>query len=873
VHKLHPSQTPLLFFDCDYPSPVLRKPPSQMASVVFIVMALIFGSASPTTRLIDKGSPSVTTLLAQLSTDYDQDDHTNRFADGDTQHRASHDVAPVVPRNFGNDFEDQPQSPKSDLISTFGAVMKCHGEHSLIVTPNPSYDSSPKARLTAVNLDDVDEKEMEVIDKLDKMKMKEMEGEKAIHQSDLGDEVSTFYDVLAYATGDMEFDSAMQRHDEYSPPMTSQVLPRDPAFTVKVDEDENVKPKLIAKGDVLTQGDVGDKASTFYVVESGDYDVQVFSYTKDGAFGELALMHHMPHVATIECVTASPEAENKLREITRQKFRNALTKSHRNRHPQGVDFLKTVDLFKPLLSAESLHLNDKLISLNSPTSNESPTAAMKHLAEHSPPIMLNQCITPRVLSHDPTPSMLGHSNDVPLAMMMMMWMCIKIFRRKKGEVSNAWLLLAVACVTIQFARAEGYSQKEAYEIAKRVFDTYLNKTVVANCDWSASVGKYPEAKTKKERRLYQKIDQIDHSFTKCPRQATPKCTMAQLSSGKKLNSEWDGKDRRYKYVDDEDCLGHDCHIAFYKTSRNTCKKFNMEILNDNAFGTMYGSINKHSIEMKKKQSGKLFEACTDSLKLARSMAKTTDGETWGAAKCAGFAHAGAAAIAMEMNDYFEKWKGTQIRIMGQPKAKKVYADSDEKTSRGSSGSGHHYIIITDPKGNAPVLVDYWARAKNDTSDYWIVKMRNATSFCENGDRDPKCKEGDENIVTPKLAFKKFHLEDSHKKKKERETGKRYTRYNYGAAIYSTLTLDKNVREQIKQFKEKEKEKKSTLARAEYDDVYGGYDGREYQNEYGEYDAFEEAYEEKYENLVKAEEQFEFAKAFLRRMKNRRMRPN
>jgi len=129
---------------------------------------------------------------------------------------------------------------------------------------------------------------------------------------------------------------------------------------------QHMRPKIVQKGEkVIKQGDVGDKASTFYVVESGDYDVQVdgvkvFQYARGGAFGELALMHNMPRAATIECVTADASTENKLWEITRQKFRYALTKSHRNRHKQGVDFLKTVDLFKPLLSAELSQLNDAL---------------------------------------------------------------------------------------------------------------------------------------------------------------------------------------------------------------------------------------------------------------------------------------------------------------------------------------------------------------------------------------------------------------------------------------------------------------------------------------------------------------------------------
>jgi len=183
-------------------------------------------------------------------------------------------------------------------------------------------DAKRKAFMTAVNLDDVDEKDIVEVD-------------------------------------DEQIEWLLQCVEE-------NLLFRQLTISQRKEVLQFMKPKTVKKGEkVIKQGDVGDKASTFYVVESGDYDVQVdgvkvFSYAKGGAFGELALMHNMPRAATIECVTASANAENKLWEITRQKFRYALTKSHRNRHKQGVDFLKTVDLFKPLLSAELSHLNDAL---------------------------------------------------------------------------------------------------------------------------------------------------------------------------------------------------------------------------------------------------------------------------------------------------------------------------------------------------------------------------------------------------------------------------------------------------------------------------------------------------------------------------------
>ena len=86
---------------------------------------------------------------------------------------------------------------------------------------------------------------------------------------------------------------------------------------------------FVLKGSIFADTSAPEK-----VVESGDYDVQVdgvkvCAYAKGGAFGELELMHNMPRAATIECVTKEV-CENKLWEITRQKFRYALTKSHLN---------------------------------------------------------------------------------------------------------------------------------------------------------------------------------------------------------------------------------------------------------------------------------------------------------------------------------------------------------------------------------------------------------------------------------------------------------------------------------------------------------------------------------------------------------------
>merc|ERR1712154_78081 len=114
---------------------------------------------------------------------------------------------------------------------------------------------------------------------------------------------------------------------------------------------------------VINQGDEHDKASTFYVVESGEYDVlvdgvKVHHYSRGGTFGELALLHNAPRAASIVCVSES--GENKLYEITRKHFRYALTKAPRNKRKEGMAFLKSVDLLKPLLNQELSQLNDAL---------------------------------------------------------------------------------------------------------------------------------------------------------------------------------------------------------------------------------------------------------------------------------------------------------------------------------------------------------------------------------------------------------------------------------------------------------------------------------------------------------------------------------
>eukprot|EP01084_Bolivina_argentea_P062935 115001_1 len=118
---------------------------------------------------------------------------------------------------------------------------------------------------------------------------------------------------------------------------------------------------------VIVQGDENDKASTFYVVESGEYDTFIDGvkrpsahYARGGWFGELALLHNSPRAASIQCVSTG--TDNKLWSISRSNFRRALTQLQRSKTAKDIESLKTVDLFKPLLHNEIVHLNDALDS-------------------------------------------------------------------------------------------------------------------------------------------------------------------------------------------------------------------------------------------------------------------------------------------------------------------------------------------------------------------------------------------------------------------------------------------------------------------------------------------------------------------------------
>jgi cGMP-dependent protein kinase len=115
----------------------------------------------------------------------------------------------------------------------------------------------------------------------------------------------------------------------------------------------------VKTGDALImQGD--EEATTFYVTESGTFDilvddVKVGTYERGGCFGELALLYDSPRAASIVATTDAT-----VWEVARDVFRYQLQASYKKKADDNVTFLKTVSLFKPLLNEELLLVSDAL---------------------------------------------------------------------------------------------------------------------------------------------------------------------------------------------------------------------------------------------------------------------------------------------------------------------------------------------------------------------------------------------------------------------------------------------------------------------------------------------------------------------------------
>lgn len=108
----------------------------------------------------------------------------------------------------------------------------------------------------------------------------------------------------------------------------------------------------VKSGDyVIKQGDTN--ATTFYVVDSGSFsfhvDEQKIDYTGEvgACFGELALMYDAPRAASVVA-----NQDSVVWVITRQAFRKAVREMHKSNSRRNMEFLRSVELLKSLLSAE-----------------------------------------------------------------------------------------------------------------------------------------------------------------------------------------------------------------------------------------------------------------------------------------------------------------------------------------------------------------------------------------------------------------------------------------------------------------------------------------------------------------------------------------
>jgi len=109
---------------------------------------------------------------------------------------------------------------------------------------------------------------------------------------------------------------------------------------------------------LIKQGDTN--AQTFYVTESGSFDIYVDSvkvgeYKRGGCFGELALLYDSPRAATILATSVS-----KVWEVSRSVLRYEIQQAYKAKNASTLKFLKRVELFKPLLNNELMLISDAL---------------------------------------------------------------------------------------------------------------------------------------------------------------------------------------------------------------------------------------------------------------------------------------------------------------------------------------------------------------------------------------------------------------------------------------------------------------------------------------------------------------------------------
>ena len=117
--------------------------------------------------------------------------------------------------------------------------------------------------------------------------------------------------------------------------------------------------RKVKKGEELIKQ--GDKnATAFYVTNSGKFDilvdkVKVGAYSRGGCFGELALLYDAPRAATIIA-----KEDSEVYEVHRNEFRYEVANTYKAINKTNIDFLKKVELFRPLNNEELGLINDSL---------------------------------------------------------------------------------------------------------------------------------------------------------------------------------------------------------------------------------------------------------------------------------------------------------------------------------------------------------------------------------------------------------------------------------------------------------------------------------------------------------------------------------
>jgi len=109
--------------------------------------------------------------------------------------------------------------------------------------------------------------------------------------------------------------------------------------------------EFVAKGkELIKQGDTN--ARTFYVVQSGEFDVlvnhkNVATIQRGGCFGELALMY-----GTARAATCRANQDSWVWVCDRNAFRSAITRLHQQQFQANIEFLRKVAILQPLLTKE-----------------------------------------------------------------------------------------------------------------------------------------------------------------------------------------------------------------------------------------------------------------------------------------------------------------------------------------------------------------------------------------------------------------------------------------------------------------------------------------------------------------------------------------